>query len=96
MLELPQELVLVLSGFIGFVVAEGLQSLSRLVGRDLSGEAAGLSAALVSLAVASINGALLHVPPEFVPYVQGVIAFLVVVLAPFAIHSALNKFRAKK
>ena len=90
-MELPQELIFVLSGLVGFVVSEGLQSLSRVLQRDLSGQAAGLTAAVVSLLVASVNGALALIPPEYVVYVQGALAFLVIVLAPFAIHSVLKR-----
>lgn len=93
MLELSPELVGAISAFVGFVVAEGLQSLSRVVKRDLSGLATALTAAFVSVLVASVNGLLGLIPPQYTPFVRGLLAFLVIVLGPVGIHSILKKAR---
>jgi drug/metabolite transporter (DMT)-like permease len=90
--ELSPELVAVLAAFVGMVVAEGLQQLSRLLDRDFSGNAAALTAAIVSLLVAIVNGLLGQVPPAYVPFVNGFLAFLVIVLGPMAFHSFVSKF----
>ena len=91
MLELSPELVTLIAGLVGFVVAEGLQSLSRVVGRDLSGLATALTAAVVAVLVASVNGLLGLIPEAYVPFVRGVLAFLVIVFAPAGIHSILKR-----
>ena len=93
-MELPVELVVVLAALVGMLVAEGLQQLSRLLGRDLSGHAAALTAAIVGLLVASVNGVLALVPAQYVPFVNGLLAFLVIVLGPMALHSFLRKLQA--
>lgn len=92
-MELGPELVAVLSALVGMLVAEGLQSLSRLLNRDLSGYATALVAAIVSLVVAVVNGAFALIPAEYAPYAKGILAFLVVVLAPAGFHSLLKKIR---
>lgn len=91
MLELSPELIAVLSAAVGMLVAEGLQSLGRLLNRDFSGHAAALTAAIVGLLVASVNGLLGLVPPEYTKVVSGLLAFLVIVLGPMAIHSIIKK-----
>ena len=91
-MELDPKLVAVLAVVIGWVVAEGLQQLSRLVKKDLSGQQAALTAAIVGLIVATANGFLAMVPPEYAVYVNGLMAFLVIVLGPMALHSFINKF----
>ncbi len=92
-MELPPELIAVLSALVGMLVAEGLQQLSRLVGRDLSGQVTAITAAVVGLLVASVNGLLANVPPQYEAFVNGLLAFLVIVLGPMALHSFLSKMR---
>lgn len=94
MLELPVELIGLLSALVGMLVAEGLQSLGKLVKIDLSGQATAITSMLVGLLVASVNGALAMIPAEYVPYVQAVLTGLVIIFVPAGIHSVLKK-RAK-
>lgn len=95
-MEMPPELVAVLAAFVGLLVAEGLQSLGKLLNKDFSGHYAALTAAIVGLLVASVNGLLALVPPAYVPYVNGLLAFLVIVLGPMALHSFLTKLSSRK
>ena len=87
MIELPEALVLAFSGAIGFLVAEGLQSLSRLVGRDLSGHATALTASIVGLLVVIANGLIAQVPAEYEVWVKVIIGALVILFAPAGFHS---------
>lgn len=94
MVELGPELVALIGVALAFLVGEGLQSISRLLGRDLSGYAAALTSALTALLVAIVNGLITFVPPQYLPYVKGLLAALVVIFGPAGVHSVLK--RAKK
>lgn len=94
MLELPSGLVGLIAALVGMLVGEGLQSLGRLLKIDLSGQVAAVTSMIVGLLVASVNGALALIPAQYIPYVQGVLAFLVIVFVPAGIHSVLKKQRA--
>lgn len=93
MVELPSELIVLLGAGIAFLVGEGLQSLSRLLGIDLSGHVAAIAAAVTALLVAALNGLLGLIPVEYLPYVKGLLAFLVIVFAPAGVHSVLKRAR---
>jgi hypothetical protein len=94
MMKLPPELQAVLSAAIGMLVAEGLQSLSRLLNKDLSGLQTALAAAIVAVLVAAVDGLLAMIPAEYIQFAEGLMAFLVVVLVPMGLHSLITKFRA--
>lgn len=94
-MELPVELIAVLSALVGMVVAEGAKSLSRLLNIDLSGHVAALTAAIVAALVAIANGLLIQVPPEYAALAEGLLAFLVIVLGPMALYSFLHRRNAE-
>jgi len=91
MMELPQELVLALSGLVGVLVAQGLKKIGAKLGVDLGGFAAGATASIVGILVASLNGLFAFVPVEYAGVVRAVLAGLVVLFAPAGIHSYLKK-----
>ena len=91
MLELDPELQALLIAGITFLVVEGLKALSNLVGLDLSGAAAAVTAGLVALALAAISGVLGWVPPEYHEIARVVMALLVAILGSFGIHRQFKR-----
>ena len=91
MLELDPELQALLIAGITFLVVEGLKALSNLVGLDLSGAAAAVTAGLVALALAAISGVLGWVPPEYHEVARVVMALLVAILGSFGIHRQFKR-----
>lgn len=89
--ELPSELVLVLSAVIGVLVVEGLKVVGGWFGKDLSGWAAGLSAAIVSLVVLFANDLLSLVPVEYEAVVAAILNVLVVLLGMFGLHRQVKR-----
>lgn len=90
-MQLPPELVLVLSGLIGTVVAQGLKSLGKFANVDLSGSIAAITGAVVAFLVALVNGLLLQVPAEYENAVRGVLAFLVILMAPAGVYDFIKR-----
>ena len=91
MLELDPELQALLIAGITFLVVEGLKALSNLVGLDLSGAAAAVTAGLVALALAAISGVLGWIPPEYHEIARVVMALLVAILGSFGIHRQFKR-----
>lgn len=93
MFELPNELVLLLSAGIGFLVTNGLKSLFPNL--DISGTAAKITAAVVTCVVALANQGLALVPVEYQQIVTTVFTLIVVVLGAFGVHYSMKKMSAK-
>ena len=91
MLELDPELQALIIAGITFLVVEGLKALSNLVGLDLSGAAAAVTAGLVALALAAISGVLGWIPPEYHEIARVVMALLVAILGSFGIHRQFKR-----
>ena len=91
MLELDPELQALLIAGITFLVVEGLKALSNLVGLDLSGAAAAVTAGLVALVLAAISGVLGWIPPEYHEIARVVMALLVAILGSFGIHRQFKR-----
>ena len=92
MQELPIELQAVIAAGLGFLVTEGLKSLSTLLGKDLSGAAAGITAALASAVFLFVGSLLSAIPAEYAGVVQASLALLVAVLGAFGIHRQVRRF----
>jgi hypothetical protein len=102
MLELPQELVIALTGFLTLfvtnLVVEGFKSLSDVFHWDLSKVAtifaAAISTAVVGIAIGLINLLLGFVPPAWYPVVQAFLLFLVGTLGAMGVHRRAKLARA--
>ena len=94
MMQLPNEIVLLLSAGIGFLVTNGLKSLFPKW--DISGSAAQITAALVTCFVALGNQGLALVPVEYQQVVLTIFTLIVAVLGAFGVHYSLGKFTVKE
>ncbi|MFZ5856768.1 MAG: hypothetical protein ACOYZ6_08055 [Chloroflexota bacterium] len=90
---LPTELEALLAAGIGFLVTAGLKSLSILLGKDLSGWAAVITASIVTTVVYFFNALLSAVPPEAAPSVAIALTLLVSILSAFGIHKIVKGFQ---
>ena len=91
MLELSPELQALLIAGVTFLITEGLKSLSNLLGFDLSGAGAAITAALVAVALAIVNGLLGSIPPEFHEIARVVMTLLVAILGSFGVHRQFKR-----
>jgi len=92
-MQLPNEIVLLLSAGIGYLVTNGLKGLFPKW--EISGSAAQITAALVTCMVALANQGLALVPPEYQQITLTVFTLIVSVLGAFGVHYAVAKFSAK-
>ena len=91
MLELNPELQALIIAGITFLVVEGLKALSNLIGLDLSGAAAALTAGVVAVVLAALTGLLGLVPPEYHEIARVVMALLVAILGSFGVHRQFKR-----
>jgi uncharacterized protein YacL len=91
---LPDALVVIISGAIMFLATEGLKAVGAWLKIDLSGFAAGLTAIIVGLVVATLNGWLAMVPIQFAPFVNEVLTLLVLLLSGLGFYR-VNKAHLK-
>jgi len=102
-MELPNELVVLLTGLLGagvtWLVVEGFKGLSEALKVDLSKfatiAAAIVSASVVGTVVALLNAALSFVPVEYQPIVGQVLALLVMIFSAFGIQRRVKKSEPK-
>lgn len=93
-MELPQELVVLITAFVGggvtWLVVEGFKGFSEAIGKDLSTfakVAAGIvSASVVTAIVALANAALSFVPVEYQPLAAQVLSLIVMVFGAMGIQ----------
>lgn len=93
---LPSVLVALLSAGVTFVLMQGAKEVLRIFHVDLSGMVAGVSAIIVSILVAFLNGLLGQIPLPFQPLADELLkllALLLGALGPFAIYRAYREFR---
>ena len=88
MVTLPNEIVLLLSAGIGFLVTNGLKSL--FPSWNISGTASQITAALVTCLVALGNQGLALVPAQYQQVVLTVFTLIVSVLGAYGIHYSLK------
>jgi hypothetical protein len=87
-MELPNDLVLLISAGIGFLVTNGLKALFPNL--DISGVAAKVTAAVVTSVVALASWGLTFVPEQYRQVVSSIFTLIIVVLSAFGIHYSLK------
>lgn len=92
LVKLPEELKMILAGFVGMLVTEGLKALGNLFKVDLSGNAAAVTAALVTALVFFADALLAKIPPEFEGVANAIFMLLVSVLGAYGIHRQFVRF----
>lgn len=77
-----------ITALVSFVVIQGIKELMVLFGVDLSGTAAGVTAAVVVVIITLLNGLLVQIPANLVPFaeeVQKLLDLLIAALGPFGL-----------
>jgi hypothetical protein len=92
LVTLPNDLKLILTPFVAFLVTEGLKALGALFGVDLSGRAAAVTAAVAGALFFFADSLLARIPPEGEAIANGALAFLVVILSAYGIHRTAVRF----
>jgi hypothetical protein len=90
---LPAELQALIAMGIGYLVTQGLKSLSKLVGVDLSGWGAAIAASIVTTVVYFFNALLSAVPSSVAPSVAIGLTLLVSILGAFGVHATVKGFQ---
>ena len=90
---LPTELEALLAAGIGFLVTAGLKSLSQLLGKDLSGWGAALTASIVTTVIYFFNALLSVIPPEAAPSVAIALTLIISILSAFGVHKTVKGFQ---
>ena len=88
--ELPVELQALLAAFIGYLVTQGLKSLSKLLNSDLSGWGAAITASVVTAVIYFFNAILSAVPVAAQPSVTIALMLLVSILGAFGVHATVK------
>lgn len=91
--ELPVELQALLAAVIGYLVTQGLKSLSKLLNSDLSGWGAAITASAVTAVIYFFNAILSAIPASAQPSVAIALTLIVSILGAFGVHSTV---KAKK
>ena len=94
MLELNPELQALLLAGVTYLVTQGLKSFGALVGFDLSGAAAAITAGLMGIVLAILSGLLGIIPAEYHEIANIIMALLVGILGSFGIHKTVKDSRA--
>lgn len=88
--ELPIELQALLAAGIGYLVTQGLKSLSKMLNADLSGWGAAITASVVTTVIYFFNAILSAVPASAQPSVTIALTLLVSILGAFGVHSTVK------
>jgi di/tricarboxylate transporter len=76
---------------VTFLITQGLKSLSNLAGKDFSGYASAIVAAVVALVVGLVQTVLLpSLPAEYLPIVETAAALLISILGAFGLHRTVK------
>lgn len=89
MLEIPAELVALISAGVIFLVTEGLKTVGAWLKVDISGVGSVIAAAFSTAVIAFLNGLLGTVPVEYAETVRVALLLLVSILGAFGIHRRL-------
>jgi hypothetical protein len=79
---------------VGFLVTQGLKSLSNLLGFDLSGYGAAVVAAVVTLLVGVFNGLIPLIPANIAPLIEPAAALIIAILGAFGVHYSIKSLGA--
>lgn len=88
--ELPVELQALLAAAIGYLVTQGLKSLSQLLKSDLSGWGAAITASVVTTVIYFFNAILSAVPASAQPSVAIGLMLVVSILGAFGVHATVK------
>jgi hypothetical protein len=89
-LSLPVELQAMVAALIGYLVTQGIKSLSAMIGSDLSGWSAALTASVVTTIIYFITALLSAIPVSAQPSVAIGLTLLVSILGAFGIHNTVK------
>lgn len=90
---LPVELQALLAAGIGYLITQGLKSISKLLGKDLSGWGAVLTASIVTTIVYFCNALLSAIPASAAPTVTILLMLIVSILGAFGVHATVKGFQ---
>jgi len=93
MLELDPQLQLLILAGVTYVVVEGLKALSGVLGFDLSGAAAAVTAGVMAVILAALSGVLALIPPEYHEIAQVVMTLIVSIFGSFGVHRLIKDFK---
>jgi len=91
LLELNPELQAVILAGVTFLVTEGLKALSNLLGFDLSGAGAAITAGVMAFLLAVLGGVFALIPPEFHEIASIIQVLLVAILGSFGVHRQFKR-----
>ena len=93
----PDYLVVIVTGAIGFLLTAGIKSLSQAIPGvpDLQGPATAITGALVTIFVAVANALLALVPPDYQPLVATLFAALGSILSAYGLAGIMKRFQPK-
>lgn len=86
MLTLPDDIKVFLAGLVGFFTTQGLKEVGNWIGVDLSGNAAKVTALLMSLLVYLVDMLLALIPDEYKPLTVALFSVLGSLLTMLGAH----------
>jgi len=96
MLELDPQLQLLILAGVTYVVVEGLKALGGVLGFDLSGAAAAVTAGAMAVILAALSGVLALIPPEYHEIAQVVMTLIVSIFGSFGVHRLVKAFKPER
>ena len=88
-----------ISALVSFLVVQGLKELLALFNVDLTGQAAAVTAVIVTAIVALLNGLLIQIPTSWVPIaeeLQRLLDLLIGALGPFGLFRIYKGIKTGK
>lgn len=92
-LTVPPALQALIAAGIGYLVTQGLKSLSKLFNKDIGGWGAVLTASVVTCVIYFFNALLSAVPENAVQIVSIGLTLLVAILSAFGVHYTFKGFQ---
>lgn len=78
---------------VTFIVTAGIKSLSTLLGKDLSGSSAAITAGLVALLISIWQTVIVPIiPASAFPIIEPTANLIVVILGAFGLHKTVKSF----
>jgi hypothetical protein len=90
-----EQSILALKGLLTVLVTEGIVSVGHQFGRDLSGKAAMLAAAIVGAVLFFLTSILASLTPDQQTQATSLLALLVVILSAFGANDIVKNYLAK-
>ena len=92
LIQLPEPLKVLVAGFVGVLVTEGLKALGALLGRDLTGASAAIAASLTTAILLFADTLLAFILPKYEQMATLILELLVAILGGFGLHRQLVRF----